>query len=175
MTRATLALAVVCAFTLMTSGAIAKPRHHIARADSAVADGCVLTNEGHKICGGAIQPSSGRARVTAAYSRAGIIGGRHAGCPRAFCGCEASLYVFGRIIPELNLAANWLRKFPRTTPGPGMVAARNHHVFVLISHVGGSDWLAHDGNSGGGKTREHIVSISGYVVVDPHGSRMAMR
>jgi hypothetical protein len=38
---------------------------------------------------------------------------------------------------------------------------------VLISHVGGSDWLVHDGNSGGHKTREHVRSIAGYIVVDP--------
>ena len=35
-----------------------------------------------------------------------------------FCGCGAALRVFGRIVPELNLAANWLR-FPRTSPAPG--------------------------------------------------------
>src|SRR5690242_11383198 len=52
-----------------------------------------------------------------------IVGGRPAGCPSAFCGCGAALRVFGRIVPELNLAANWLR-FPRTSPAPGMVAAR---------------------------------------------------
>ena len=50
-----------------------------------------------------------------------IVGGRPAGCPHAFCGCEASLYKFGRIIPELNLAANW-RRFPRTAAAPGMAA-----------------------------------------------------
>src|SRR6185437_5046341 len=40
-----------------------------------------------------------------------IVGARPSGCPNAFCGCEASLYKFGRIIPELNLASNW-RRFP---------------------------------------------------------------
>jgi hypothetical protein len=50
------------------------------------------------------------------------VGGRPAGCPRAFCGCGVSRRVFGRIVPELNLAANWLR-FPRTSPAAGMVAA----------------------------------------------------
>src|SRR4026208_1665850 len=71
-------------------------------------------------------------------------------CPRAFCGCEASLYVFGKIRPELNLASNWIRKFPRTSPAPGMAAARSGHVMVLMSHVEGNGWLVHDGNSGGG-------------------------
>jgi hypothetical protein len=46
---------------------------------------------------------------------------------------------------------------------------------VLISHAGGSNWLVHDGNSGGGLTRDHVRSISGYVIVDPQGSRLATR
>ena len=102
-----------------------------------------------------------------------VIGHRPAGCPHRFCGCEASLYIFGRIIPELNLASNWLRKFHRTIAAPRMAAARSGHVMVLISHVSGSDWLVHDGNSGGGLTREHVRSIAGYVIVDPHGNTMA--
>lgn len=104
-----------------------------------------------------------------------VVGGRPPGCPHAFCGCEASRYVFGEIRPELNLAANWIVKFPRTAPAPGMVAARAHHVMVLMSHVSGSKWLVHDGNSGGGLTRNHVVSIKGYVIVDPHGARSAAR
>jgi hypothetical protein len=102
-----------------------------------------------------------------------IIGSRPAGCPHRFCGCEASLYLFGEIRPELNLAYNWIRKFPRTAPSGGMVAARSGHVMVLMSHVGGDEWLVHDGNSGGGRTRRHVRSIRGYVIVDPHGSRTA--
>ena len=99
-----------------------------------------------------------------------VIGRRPAGCPRAFCGCEASLYLFGKIRPELNLAANWIRKFPRTSPAPGMAAARSGHVMVLMSHVEGNDWLVHDGNSGGGLTRQHIRSIRGYTIVNPRGA-----
>jgi hypothetical protein len=83
--------------------------------------------------------------------------------------------LFGEIRRDLNLAANWIRKFPRTAPAPGMAAARNHHVMVLISHAGGNKWLVHDGNSGGGLTRKHVVSISNYVIVDPRGSRSAAR
>src|SRR5262245_24820843 len=49
-----------------------------------------------------------------------VVNRRPQGCPRAFCGCEASLYLFGKIRPELNLASNWVRKFPRTPPAPGM-------------------------------------------------------
>jgi hypothetical protein len=77
------------------------------------------------------------------------------------------------IRPNLNLASNWIRKFPRTSPGSGKVAVRNHHVMVLMSHVSGNDWLVHDGNSGGGSTREHVRSINGYIIVDPQGSRSA--
>jgi hypothetical protein len=64
-----------------------------------------------------------------------VIGGRPAGCPSSYCGCGAALRVFGRVIPELNPAANWLR-FPRTSPAPGMVAARHGHVFVPGQHLG---------------------------------------
>ena len=102
-----------------------------------------------------------------------VIGRRPAGCPHAFCGCEASLYLFGQIRAELNLAANWLRNFPRTAPAPGMVAVRSHHVMVLVSPVDGNDWLVHDGNSGGGLTREHVRSLKGYVVVNPRGGMVA--
>ena len=102
-----------------------------------------------------------------------IVGRRPSGCPHAFCGCEASLYLFGEIRPDLNLASNWIRRFPRTSPAPGMAAVRNHHVMVLMNHVDGRDWLVHDGNSGGGVTRDHVLSISRYIIVDPHGSRSA--
>jgi hypothetical protein len=96
-----------------------------------------------------------------------IVGGRPAGCPRAFCGCGASLHVFGRVVPELNLAANWLR-FPRTSPAPGMVAARRGHVFVLEQSLGGDMWMAYDANSGGRATRIHARSLRGYTIVNPH-------
>ncbi|MBR0956850.1 hypothetical protein [Bradyrhizobium japonicum] len=97
-----------------------------------------------------------------------IVGGRPAGCPSSFCGCGAALRVFGRIVPELNLASNWLR-FPRTSPAPGMVAARRGHVFVLEQHLGGDMWMAYDANSGGRATRIHARSLRGYAVVNPRG------
>jgi hypothetical protein len=102
-------------------------------------------------------------------SRGQVVGGRPAGCPRSFCGCGASLRVFGRIVPGLNLAANWLR-FPRTSPAPGMVAARRGHVFVLEQHLGGDTWMAYDANSGGRATRIHARSLRGYTVVNPHAA-----
>ena len=116
---------------------------------------------------------AGRAQIADANGNGVILGGRPSGCPHRFCGCEASLYVFGEIRKDLNLAANWARKFPRTSPAPGMVAARSGHVFVLISQVSGSEWVVHDGNSGGGKTRRHVRSIAGYAIVNPHASRYA--
>ena len=98
-----------------------------------------------------------------------VVGGRPAGCPSAFCGCAASIHLFGHIVPELNLAANWLR-FPRTSPAPGMVAARRGHVFVLEQHVEGDVWMAYDGNSGGRATRIHARSLRGYTVVNPRAA-----
>jgi len=91
------------------------------------------------------------------------------GCPRrAFCGCGAAVEVFGRPIRSLWLAANWLR-FPRTAPAPGMVAARRGHVFVIKQVLGAGKVLAYDANSGGRRTRLHVRSLAGFVVVDPRG------
>jgi hypothetical protein len=98
-----------------------------------------------------------------------IVSGRPSGCPRSFCGCGAAIRVFGRVVPELHLAANWLR-FPRTSPAPGMVAARHGHVFVLEQHVEGDTWMAYDANSGGHATRIHARSLRGYTVVNPHAA-----
>jgi hypothetical protein len=109
------------------------------------------------------------AATTVNISGARVIGGRPAGCPSSFCGCGAALRVFGHIVPELNLASNWLR-FPRTSPAPGMVAARRGHVFVLEQHLGGDMWMAYDANSGGHATRMHARSLRGYTVVNPRGS-----
>lgn len=97
-----------------------------------------------------------------------IVGGRPAGCPSRFCGCGAALHLFGRIIPALNLAANWLR-FPRAAPAPNMVAARHGHVFVLKEHIAGNTWRVYDANSGGHRTRIHPRSIAGFTIVNPYG------
>ncbi|WP_275196111.1 hypothetical protein [Bradyrhizobium sp. CSA207] len=102
-------------------------------------------------------------------SRTEIVSGRPAGCPQSFCGCGAAIRVFGRVVPELNLAANWLR-FPRTSPAPGMVAARRGHVFVLEQHIAGDIWKAYDANSGGHATRIHPRSLRGYTIVNPHAA-----
>jgi hypothetical protein len=115
----------------------------------------------------AISHRNAMAEVTG--GRAQVVGARPAGCPRSFCGCGASIRVFGHIVPGLNLAANWLR-FPRTSPAPGMVAARRGHVFVLEQHVEGDTWMAYDANSGGRATRIHARSLRGYTVVNPRGA-----
>jgi len=91
-----------------------------------------------------------------------------AGCPRRlFCGCGAAVRIFGRPARELWLAASWFR-FPRAAPGPGRVAVRRHHVFVLEQHLVGNVWLVFDANSGRHATQLHARSIAGFVIVDPH-------
>lgn len=98
---------------------------------------------------------------------AGLYVAHPAGCPRrAFCGCGASVHVFGHSVRHLWLAANWFR-FPAAAPAPGMAAVRRHHVFVLMSHVAGSTWLSYDANSGGHRTRIHSRSIRGYSIRNP--------
>jgi hypothetical protein len=92
-----------------------------------------------------------------------------AGCPaHLFCGCGAAVRVFGHPVRSLWLAANWL-KFPRTTPAPGMVAARPGHVFVIEALRDNGRVLAYDANSGHGLTRIHEVSLHGFTVVNPTG------
>lgn len=94
------------------------------------------------------------------------------GCPsRAFCGCGAAIKVFGKNIRELWLAANWF-KFPKAEPAPGMVAVRQHHVFVILEVRSGGRVLAYDANSGGHKTRIHERHLAGYSVRNPHGNKM---
>lgn len=125
--------------------------------------------------GGTTLVDGGGERYTS--RNATVVGGRPAGCPHRFCGCGASLEIFGRIVPGLNLAAEWLRRFPHVAKAnaqPGMAAARPGHVFVLKQHVSGNDWVVKDYNSGGGKVRIHVRSIASYTVVDPRGSRTAM-
>jgi hypothetical protein len=138
-------LFVVAALSLLSAQAEARPYRHLYRVQ-------------HFREAMAMVPGSER-----------VVGGRPAGCPNAFCGCEASLYKFGRIIPGLNLASNW-RRFPRAAPAPGMAAVRSGHVMILESQVTGNVWTVHDGNSGGHVTREHPRSLAGYTIVDPNGA-----
>jgi hypothetical protein len=173
-------LLIVIGFIVASASADATPRHkHRVNLATIVCDdrGCSDQRSGTRA---QISPvADARAQISPVADANGndatVVGGRPTGCPRAFCGCEASRYVFGEMRPELYLASNWMRKFPRASPASGMVAVRSHHVMVLISHAGGNDWLVHDGNSGGGLTRRHVQSIRGHVIVDPRGSRSAQR
>lgn len=173
MTRAQCAVGIVCALALSISAANAKPRQQLFQ--SAVVF-CAADQSYRDTCHGVAATVTPRTRTaTVVTADATVIGRRPEGCPHRYCGCEASLYLFGEMRPDLNLAANWKRKFPRAAPAPGMAAARSGHVMVLISHASGDEWLVHDGNSGGGLTRQHVRSIRGYTVVDPHGSRVALQ
>lgn len=105
-----------------------------------------------------------------------VLGGRPAGCPIKFCGCGASLEVFGRIIPRLNRAANWFVDFARVShanAATGMVAGNRSHVFVLHKHLGGDDWLVKNYNGKGHRTTIQQRKITRYTVVDPHRRRYA--
>lgn len=176
--RLTVILAALCA-VLLASSADARPRHHLVGVNKMIGRGALnfqlpsqRIDQTHYFVQLPDFPAikrmpHGLHRVMA-EGAGRVVGGRPHGCPRRYCGCGASLHIFGRIIPRLNLAANWLR-FPRAAPAPGMVAARRHHVFVLKRHIRGKIWLVHDSNSGRGKTRVHPRSIAGFTIVDPRG------
>jgi hypothetical protein len=155
------AVVIVASLLFLTSQAQARHVHHIHYSHHAY---------GHHVhhTYGAVRGLQDF-RQTMAWVDSGerVIGSRPSGCPNRFCGCEAALYKFGRIIPELNLASNW-RRFPRAAPAPGMAAVRAGHVMILQSQVSGNVWNVHDGNSGGHVTREHARSIAGYTIVDPN-------
>jgi len=163
--KAIVALIALAAILVATPAEARKKQTHI------LADECNVTMP---CIGGYYTPAAKRfidipfGRARQSYRSASII--EHpAGCPRrAFCGCGASVKIFGKPVRSLYLAAAWLR-FPRATPAPGMAAARRGHVFVLEQHLGGSTWLVYDANSGGHRTRIHPRSLAGYTVVNPHG------
>lgn len=96
-------------------------------------------------------------------------------CPsRAFCACGASYRVFGECIRSLWPSEAWF-KFPRASPGHMKVAVRTGHVFVIDYMIDARTAMAWDFNSGGHQSRYHARLISGYIIVDPHGMRMASR
>ena len=113
------------------------------------------------------------ARPDANGNAATIIGARPAACPHDYCGCGLRKFL-GLVDKRLNLAWNWARFFPRTTPQPGAAAVRHHHVMLLVRPVAGSRWVVRDYNSGGGLSRIHERDVRGYVFVDPRKSRLAM-
>lgn len=97
------------------------------------------------------------------------------GCSRKlFCGCGASVFLFGKPRRELFAARSWFR-FPKAEPAPYRVAVQRHHVFVILKTLGNGKVLAYDANSGGGKTQIHVRSLRGYSVRDAGvGIRLAM-
>ncbi len=106
-------------------------------------------------------------RAVADANGNGTLVSHPAGCPgRAFCGCGVAVKIFGHPVRDLYLASNWY-KFPRATPGPGMVAVRRHHVMAILSYSGGGVATVYDPNSGGHATRIHQRSLAGYTVVNP--------
>ena len=92
-----------------------------------------------------------------------------AGCPvRLFCGCGASIEVFGHSVRDLWLVSSWYR-FPRAAPAEGMaVLWGTRHVAVIRQYFGDGTALLYDANSGKGLTRVHRIRIAGLAVVDPH-------
>ena len=157
-------LRVITALALLVLAAgTAQARHGRAPAPVAACDGWDVTQS----CGLYTSAPGWQTRQHVPQGRHTTLVGHPAGCPtRAFCGCGASVRVFGRPVRGLYLAAAWLR-FPRAAPAPGMVAARRGHVFVLEQDLGGGTWLAYDANSGGHATRIHARSIAGYAIVNP--------
>lgn len=121
--------------------------------------------------------------VAGASAETRLLGRTPQGCPSRSCGCIASLKVFGRVIPRLNLAENWATDFQEASPGDGMAAARRGHVFILLYHVKGDIWHVYDGNTWARGTGRHAIlehdrSIRGFKIVDPHqpkGTRYAER
>ena len=192
-------MAIAAAFiaVLLAHPAEARHRHHrqhkqpVIQVNDAV--GCSQDNNGRTICLGPVATVAHAVSTTAAYAVAThqhrryarisysvddtlerIVGGRPARCPYAYCGCGTSLHIFGRIIPELNLAANW-RRFQSASCGPGMAAWRWGHVFAIESCNGDGTVVAYDSNSGGHRTRIHTISLRGYHIVNPQLSRLASR
>lgn len=159
-------------FLLLGLTTTAEARHRHART-YAVNPGCnvIFPCEGvttSKRGEAVVRAMGGFGSATKVYTPRAELVPHPAGCPsRAFCGCGAAVRVFGAPVRALWLAAAWFR-FPRAAPASGMVAVRNHHVFVLEAHLGGDTWQVYDANSGGHATRIHARSIAGYVIVNPH-------
>lgn len=98
-----------------------------------------------------------------------VIGSRPAGCPHAYCGCGLAHYL-GLHDKRLWKAWNWARLFPRTSPHAGAAAVRHHHVMLLVRHVKGDQWMVRSYNGGHHLSWLYVVSVRGYVFVNPHAS-----
>ncbi len=104
-------------------------------------------------------------RNSISYETGQIIGGRPAGCPRAYCGCGAARYL-GISDPRLNLAWNWTKFYHGPTP----VAVWRHHIAIIERMTGPHTAILRDYNSGRGLSRIHERSIAGARII---GSRFA--
>lgn len=192
-------IAAAAVAALGTVSAEARPRHHGIRhakpAVEVVAEPCFLfctqppeANRPSKLKGRARMQrpeptwpvsSQGSSEEASKRSKDTVVGGRPAGCPKQWCGCQASIELFSRILPALNRAAAWLA-FPHVAQSaaePDMAAVRGrNHVVVLKQHVSGGRWVVKDGNWGGkAHIREIDLTSGGYTVVDPRGGgRIAM-
>ena len=98
-----------------------------------------------------------------------IIGGRPTGCPHAYCGCGARLYL-GLTDVRLNLASNWLRYYTGTT----LIAVWSHHVAIIERMTGPRTAILRDYNSGHGLSRIHERSLVGARIIG-HGGRIALQ
>ena len=104
--------------------------------------------------------------VDANGNGARMIGGRPTGCPHAYCGCGLAHYL-GLHDRRLNLAWNWARLFPRTSPHSGAAAVRRGHVMLLQEHIAGPLWRVVDFNGGRHLSWLHERNVRGYVFVEP--------
>lgn len=160
MTRPSWAVVFACALALVATTADARPRHKIAHAESAVAGQCAQDNNGRIVCGGNVQRTTSHPRVMASYEGATIIGGRPAGCPRAYCGCGAMAYL-GLTDKRLWKAWNWTKFYNGPTP----VAVWRHHIAIIERMTGPTTAILRDYNSGRGLSRIHERSIAGARIV----------
>src|ERR1017187_8566583 len=108
-------------------------RHHPAHhrtIDRLPVHAMVQCDNSGRPCGEAVgsPPSdySGPTHRQVASGSDSVIGGRPAGCPHAYCGCGARLYL-GLSDTRLNLAWNWTRYYSGSTP----VAVWHHHVAII--------------------------------------------
>jgi len=113
-------------------------------------------------------PGYGRRGEVRSYGH--VSGGRPTNCRGiAWCGCwlRDALHIADS---SLNLALNWARKFPRTSPHVGAVVVWSHggghgHVGQIVGG-GPGHWEIQSGNDGGAvRTRVRNIS-NAYAIVE---------
>jgi len=131
--------------------------HHLTRVHIAEATDCLSDDNGHTNCNGSNK------RIQSHYyasDEGQVIGGRPSGCPHAYCGCGARLYL-GIDDPRLNLAWNWTKYYHGSMP----VAVWYHHVAIIERMTGPHMAILRDYNSGNGLSRIHERSIAGARII----------